>query len=72
LKSQLHFLRVLKDATSQATRVLIASARHDSTKDIVDYAINTLNRNHKLTEDEKSKLQKYENRSRVGKPKDQF
>ena len=64
LKSQLHFLHVLKDAKPQARHALLASASDDLIKAIVECAINTLNGNHKLTKDEKSKLQKYKYRLR--------
>jgi len=65
LKSQLHFLHVLKDAKPQARRVLLTSASDELIKAIVECAINTLNGNHKLTKDEKSKLSKYKNRLRA-------
>lgn len=65
LKSQLHFLHVLKDAKPQARRALLASADDELVKAIVECAINTLNGNHKLTKDEKSKLKKYKNRLRA-------
>jgi len=70
LKSQLHFLHVLKDAKPQAGQPLLASADEELIKAIIDCAINTLNGNHKLTIDEKSKLKKYKNRLRaLVKPK---
>jgi len=73
LKSQLHFLHVLKDAKPQARRALIASASDELIKAIVECSINTLNGNHKLTKDEKSKLSKYKNRLRaLVKPKISF
>jgi len=59
LKSQLHFLHVLKDAKPQSRRALLASAHDELIKAIVECAINTLNGNHKLTIGEKSKLKKY-------------
>ena len=62
LKSQLHFLHVLKDAKPQARRALLTFASDDLIKAIVECAINTLNGNHKLTKDEKSKFSKYKNR----------
>lgn len=65
LKSQLHFLHVLKDAKPQARRALLASADDELVKAIVECAINTLNGNHKLNKDEKSKLKKYKNRLRA-------
>ena len=65
LKSQLHFLHVLRDAKPQTRRALLASASVDLIKAIVECAINTLNGNHKLTTDEKIKLQKYKNRLRA-------
>jgi hypothetical protein len=52
LKSQLHFLHVLKD---DEPRALLASA-DELMKAISDCAINKLNGNHKLTIIEKSKL----------------
>jgi hypothetical protein len=58
LKSQLHFLHVLKDAKPQARRALLAFA-DELIKSIVECAINTLNGNHKLSKDEKGKLNKY-------------
>jgi len=54
LKSQLHFLHVLKDAEPQGRRALLASAKDELIKAIVECAINTLNGNHKLTIDEKA------------------
>jgi len=73
LKSQLHFLHVLRDAKPQTRRALLASASVDLIKAIVECAINTLNGNHKLTKDEKTKLQKYRNRLRaLVKPKISF
>jgi len=65
LQSQLHFLHVIKDAKPQARRALLASADDDLMKAIVECSINTLNVNHKLTKDEKSKLRKYKNRWRA-------
>ena len=62
LKSQLHFHHVLKDTKPQARRAILASAKDELIKVIVECAINTLNRNHKLSEDEKRKLKKYKNR----------
>jgi len=56
LKSQLNFLHVLKDAKPQARRALLATADDELIKAIVECAINTINCNHKLTIDEKSKL----------------
>ena len=64
-KSQRHFLHVLNDAKPQARRALLASADDELIKDIVECAINTLNRNHNLTIDEKIKLTKYKNRIRT-------
>jgi len=61
LKSQLHFLHVLKDAKPQARLALLASAGDDLIKAIVECAINTLNGNHKLNKEEKSKPSKYKN-----------
>ena len=65
LKSQQHFLHVLQDAKPQDRRTLIASASDDLIKAIVVCAINTLNGNHKLTKDEKSKLKKNKNSLRA-------
>jgi hypothetical protein len=42
LKSQLHYLHVLKDAEPQARRALLASASDELLKVIVECAINTL------------------------------
>jgi len=63
--SQLHFLHVFKDAKPQARRALLASANDELIKAIVECTINTLNGNHKLTQDEKGKLKKYKNRLRT-------
>ena len=57
-------LHVLKDAKPQARRVLLTFPSDDLIKAIVECAINTLNGNHKLTKDEKSKLSKFKNRLR--------
>jgi len=65
IKSQLHFLHVLKDAKRQARRALLASADDELIRAMVECAINTLNGNHKLTIHEKSKLKKYKNRLRA-------
>jgi hypothetical protein len=65
LKSQLHFLRVLKDANPEARRVLLESASDELIKAIVEYAINTLNGNHKLSKEEKSKLNNFKKRFRA-------
>jgi hypothetical protein len=62
LKSQLHFLQILKDAKPQARRALLTSAEDDLIKAIVEWAINTLNGNHKLTKEDKGKLSKYKDR----------
>jgi len=43
LKSQLHFLHVLKDDKPQARRALLTSAEDDLFKAIVECAINELN-----------------------------
>ena len=64
LKSQFHFLLVLKDAKPQSRRALLAS-ENDLIKAIVECAINTLDGKHILTKDEKSKLHKYRNRLRA-------
>jgi len=45
LKSQLHFLHVLKDAKAQTRRAFLASASDFLIKAIVECAINTLNGN---------------------------
>ena len=52
LKSQLHFLHVVKDAKPQARRALLTTANDELLKAIFECFINTLNGNHKLTEDE--------------------
>jgi len=65
LKSQLHFLHVLKDVKPQARRALLASSEDELIKAIDECVINSLIRNHKLTIDEKSKLKKYKNRLRA-------
>ena len=65
LQSQLHFLHVLKDAKPQARRALLACANDELIKAIVECALNTLNGNHKLTKEEKSKLKKYKSRLRT-------
>jgi len=62
LKSQLHYLHVLRDAKPKARRALLASADDNLIKAIVECAINTLNGNHKLTKEDKGKLSKYKNR----------
>jgi hypothetical protein len=73
LKSQLHFLYVLKDAKPQARRASLSSARDDLIKAIVQCVINTLKGNHKLSNDVKSKLKKYKNRWRASvNPKIRF
>ena len=65
LNSQLHLLHVLKDAKPQARRALLVPADDELIKATVEYVVNTLNRNHKLTKDEKSKFKKYKNRLRA-------
>jgi len=65
LKSQLHFLHVLKEAKLQARRALLTSTDDDLMKAILECAINTLNGNHKLTKEDKGKLSKYKNRLRA-------
>jgi hypothetical protein len=62
LKSQLHFLHVLKDAKPQVRRALLQSASEDLIKAIVKCAINTPNGNHKPNKEEKSRLKQYKNR----------
>jgi hypothetical protein len=70
LRSQLHFLQVLKDAKPQARRALLTSANDDLIKAIVECAINTLNGNGKLTKEDKGYLSKYKNPLRaLVKPK---
>ena len=72
LKSQLHFLHLVKNAKSKARRALLASA-DELIKALVECAINTLNGNHKLNKEEKSKLSKYKGRlSALVKPKISF
>jgi hypothetical protein len=56
LKSQIYFLHVLKDAKPQARSALLASVDNELIKAIVECATNTLNGNHILTIQEKSKL----------------
>ena len=62
LKSQLHFLHVLKEAKPQARRALLASANNELIKAIVECPINTFNGNDKLNKEGQSKLSKYKNR----------
>jgi len=64
LKSQLHFLHVIKDAKPRARRALLISA-DDLIKAIIQSAINILNGDHKLTKEDKGKLSKYKNRLRA-------
>jgi hypothetical protein len=52
LKSQLHYLHVVKDGKPQARRALLASASEELIKVIVEGAINTLNGNLKLSTEE--------------------
>jgi hypothetical protein len=59
LKSQLHYLHVLKDAKPQTWRSLLTSASDVLIKFIVECAINSLNGNLKLSTEEKNKLNKY-------------
>jgi len=56
LMSQLHFIRVLKDAKPQVRRALLASKDDELIKAIVECAINKLSGNHKLNIEEKSNL----------------
>jgi len=49
LKSQLHFLHVLKVFKPQARRALLSSGDDELIKSIVECTINTLNGNHKLS-----------------------
>ena len=65
MKSQLHFLHVLKKAKPKARHTLLASADDELIKAIVECAIDTLNGNHKLNKEEKSKFSKYKNRLRA-------
>jgi len=65
LKSQLHFLHVLRDAKPQVRREILASAGDDVIKAIVECAINTLKEIHKINKEEKGKLSKYKNRLRA-------
>ena len=64
LKSQLHYLHVLKDAKPQARRAFLTSADDDLIK-AIECAINTLNGNHELTKEDKGKLSKYKKRLRA-------
>jgi hypothetical protein len=61
LKSQLHFLNVLKDAKPQARCALPAPADDELIKVIGECAINTQDWNHTLSIDENCKLNKYKN-----------
>ena len=61
----LHFLHVLKEAKPLVRRASLTSADDDLIKAIVDCAINTLNENHKLTKENRSKLSTYENHLRA-------
>jgi hypothetical protein len=65
MKSQYHFLHVLKDAKPQAIRALLRTANGELIKVLVECVINTLNGNHKLTKEDKSKLTKYKSRLRA-------
>jgi hypothetical protein len=65
LKSQFHYLHVLKDAKPQVRRALLAAADDELIKALVECVINTLNGNHKLTKEDKSKLSKYKSRLRA-------
>jgi hypothetical protein len=65
LKSQLHYLHVLKHAKKLARRALLTPASHELIKVIVECAINTVNRNHKSSNEKKNKLSKYKSRSRA-------
>jgi hypothetical protein len=65
LKFQYHFLHVHKDAKLQARRALLTTANDELIKAVVECAINTLNGNHKLTKEDKSKLTKYKSRLRA-------
>ena len=65
MKSQLHILHVLNDATPQGRRALLTSADDDLIKAIVECAINTLNGYNKLTKEDKGKLSKYKNSLRA-------
>jgi len=73
LKSQLHFLPVLKDSKPHARRAVLTSASDDLIKAFVECAIYKVNGNHKLSTEEKNKLSKYENHLRASvKPKISF
>ena len=65
LKSQLHFLHVLKDAKPPARRQLLVSASDELIKAIIEIALNTLNGNNKLSKSDKSKLSKHKSRLRA-------
>ena len=65
LKSQLHFLHVVKNAKPKARSALLASADDELIKALVECATNTLNGNHKLNKEEKIKLSKYKSRLRT-------
>jgi hypothetical protein len=53
LKSQLHFLHALKDAKPQARRALLSSASDELIIAIIEFCINTLNGNLKLSSEER-------------------
>ena len=72
LRSQLHFLHVLRDAKPQARRALLASADDDLIKAIVECAINTLKGNHKLTRNEKTSCISMSRLRALVNPKDSF
>jgi hypothetical protein len=73
LKSQLHFLHVLKDAKPPAKRALLKSAVDDLIKAIVECVTNIFKGNHKLTKEDKGNLSKYKNRLRaLVSPKNSF
>ena len=65
LKSQLHFLHVLKNAKPQARCTVLTSADDNPITAMVECAMNTLNGNHKLFKGDKNKLSKYKNRLRA-------
>jgi hypothetical protein len=65
LKFQYHYPHVLKDAKPQARRALLATADDELIKATDECVINTLNGNHKLTKEDKSKLSKYKSRLRA-------
>lgn len=61
LKSNKHFLHILKNANPKVRKAILQSADDDLIKALLECVINTLNGNHSLSGKEKSKLCKYKN-----------